>query len=857
MPIINANTLIFDEQAFLWDFLNLFPNLKSEKSLNAAQKKQIKKAVKTGGGVWRSAKINYPFILPLDTGRSESILFLNKLVGTGSAAVDSLSTAQASALVPKIELYKIIPSKSPKEKDKSYKFPFGDVTTLESILSSDQGRGTDGGIVSVTLQDTGKNPATAGLVFSGQINFHFASFESLWKERSVGSGEDKHDLAYVDILDQRSASGRRNKPKNEEVEASANPSNINAGDPKIRLVIGYSIPHDPGNVLGFRQTMVESLRSQQRSFIIKPLDQEMKFGPNGTVDMVFSFAASIEVAATGPRADLLAIDPNHPLVMNLRNTRSNAIRTARSRQNEFTAARAAAQARTEAVSAGEKESGAARDYYTVESKVRAGTYVASPQAKAALRALKQNVKYKKDAVAEARQSFDAAESELQSLSYARILGLIRKTLSEKDQDRIFHIDIKGGVIDEYKELNARALESHADVEEVEREERKEVREKFMKNKEQKLGELYTKIQKTSFTSQPASFAVDMLMDAETKGLKKDLGQKLLPGHYRLSFFYLGDLFNALMRVLYERPTVADKLGKGGKSNAKKLAFIKEDIRLIVGEVAFANPRTGRRSVMNLADIPVSLNYFNAWFFEHVIKSQRKHYSLRAFLGDFCTSFLNNVFSPGNLGAAWSLYRPKQTRIQPIWLPKGGKIDKSWRDENANKRLTFDEIFREFGKSAGGVNEYLVMYINGSENKSLDGDQDANIGNNIPHYFIGAESGPVLDISFSRTKIPGKLESRLADAANHQKGNLVFADRYDAQVKILGNPVLKPGMLIYIDPKAMGLRIRSKRISKKTAYWPADLGIGGYYRIIQVRHFLDSGQFRTELSTISEISTRQL
>ena len=57
MPIINANTLIFDEQAFLWDFLNLFPNLKSEKSLNAKQKEHIKKAVKTGGGVWRSAKI--------------------------------------------------------------------------------------------------------------------------------------------------------------------------------------------------------------------------------------------------------------------------------------------------------------------------------------------------------------------------------------------------------------------------------------------------------------------------------------------------------------------------------------------------------------------------------------------------------------------------------------------------------------------------------------------------------------------------------------------------------------------------------------------------------------------------------
>ena len=311
-----------------------------------------------------------------------------------------------------------------------------------------------------------------------------------------------------------------------------------------------------------------------------------------------------------------------------------------------------------------------------------------------------------------------------------------------------------------------------------------------------------------------------------------------------------------MRVLYERPIRPSKQGTGTKGSTN-LAYLKNDIRLMVGEIAYFDPRRKVRVVQNLADIPVPLHYFNAWFFERVIKQQRNHYSLRAFLGDFCTSFLNNVFSPKHMGPDWALTGVKQARLQPLWQPKGGYLDKTWKKKGASKRISLNNVVEQRGSESGGVNEYLLLYVNGSQRKEPGGLSPDGPGpdDNIPWYMVGKNTGPVLDIKFNRTKIPGKRESMLADSANHMRGNLLFADRYDAEVKILGNPTIKPGMIVFIDTKAMGLGVEPS--SCEDPSWRADLGVGGYYRVIGVNHILDAGQFVTTLTTISEVSTRQL
>ena len=129
--------------------------------------------------------------------------------------------------------------------------------------------------------------------------------------------------------------------------------------------------------------------------------------------------------------------------------------------------------------------------------------------------------------------------------------------------------------------------------------------------------------------------------------------------------------------------------------------------------------------------------------------------------------------------------------------------------------------------------------------------------NVPHYNIGADTGVLLDVKFTKTKIHGKRESMIArmrdDGPEHM--NLIFADRYDAQITVLGNPIFKPGMMVYLDPRSMGLSLGEAQ------HFPpeylADLGIGGYYRVYKVSNQLDSSKFTTELTTISEYSIREI
>jgi len=121
--------------------------------------------------------------------------------------------------------------------------------------------------------------------------------------------------------------------------------------------------------------------------------------------------------------------------------------------------------------------------------------------------------------------------------------------------------------------------------------------------------------------------------------------------------------------------------------------------------------------------------------------------------------------------------------------------------------------------------------------------------------VGGSTGVIKDISFTKTKIPGKRESLIFRSKNdgNTQDNLLFADRYDAKVRLWGNPIFKPGMIIFIDPRSMGLGISTT----SPAAYMTDLGIGGYYRIYKVNNTLDPTKFETELTTVSELSVREI
>jgi hypothetical protein len=156
-----------------------------------------------------------------------------------------------------------------------------------------------------------------------------------------------------------------------------------------------------------------------------------------------------------------------------------------------------------------------------------------------------------------------------------------------------------------------------------------------------------------------------------------------------------------------------------------------------------------------------------------------------------------------------------------------------------------------------------LYTVGSNSDFLakqKGGSAFNISNDIPHYYIGGQKGVLKSVNFSRTQIPGKLEAALSAGGDPTRKNLLFQNKYDAEIEIFGNPVFKPGMLIYLDPRGIGLgSIDTYNTSKSPdgVDFRYDLGIGGYYRVVNVSNDIASGVFTTKITTVAELDLRDM
>jgi len=206
--------------------------------------------------------------------------------------------------------------------------------------------------------------------------------------------------------------------------------------------------------------------------------------------------------------------------------------------------------------------------------------------------------------------------------------------------------------------------------------------------------------------------------------------------------------------------------------------------------------------------------------------------------------------------------------------KNSEMYKYWTRTHDRPKQTFDvdslvASTRARGQSNStnsSINqtEWIHLYTVGSNNDVLANTTNSvrsgfNNFNNIAHIYIGGQQGVLKSVSFSRTQIPGKLEAAL-EAGNDKnaKRNLLFQNKYDATIELYGNPIFKPGMLIWLDPTGIGLG--SVETYGRLRYGDSfryELGIGGYYRIYNVSNELSSGLYVTKLQTTAELDLKDI
>ena len=917
----------FDDQSFLWDFIDKFQNY----GVNVVDDKM-------------EQKYQYENFIQLHD--EDPISLVNKLSADGIDSIMELTTAQASMLIPKIKLYKV---KSHKEKDKKVEilFPFGGHSTLESITNSDLDRGTDAGIVSIDIRDTGFNPANVGIAFEGDIKLHFQSFQSIFMERYVGN----EIISFAELLDQQGATGIIKT----EAAAAAQSKDPGIDAPMIKMVVGWQTPSIPVKKDGIDSPIsiidsgtIEKIEKLTRSYIILPTRNNLKINDDASVTVTINFAARIEGRTLGADADLLNVGNYDPdaaeKIKNLKSQRdklkkdyAKLKKTFRGKYKKIpplskttaifdpdqagaavTSGADTGEAVGEAAGAGMAVLGVAAvasGVGAVGVAAIAGAGALAPAAGEAIggqfdpdaeqlqltnladsrfggdEAKAKDYKTSKAQLEEMKRQYKQLAVQSRQIAYSSFLNRVRN--SPRGTKRLFQVKIPREAYALYEELLTGAKEFF----EKDKQQRKEnKRQNVFDNSFQRLRknskiDIQDKISKS--LNKPGVWS-EMNPNAKLGLTKKDLGNRnqyqkqskyvkrteqwtgiyndsddiRLKDSYVLTYFYLGDLLESVMSMCWDKPinSNSDSSGKNTRDDKR----YREQIRLLSGPFNYVDPDTGKTRNISIADIPVSLEFFNAWFVDRVVKRKIDKYPLRAFLRDLCSRLLNNVLSPKRFGPL-NFNKQIKTRVMPVWRKKGDPISQKWK-ENINYQIGDITRFKasNLANTDSGITTdiepYLFLYVVGSVTDFLNAEYEQDIENNIPHFAVGAENGIVKKIDFSRTKIKYKLESELSKQSGLARGNLLLADQYDSNLTLLGNPAFKPGSLLFIDTKALGLGVTrgkstvgalSGKPIEVEPQWRADLGIGGYYRVVNVAHKINESVFETTLETISEFSYRSL
>lgn len=228
----------------------------------------------------------------------------------------------------------------------------------------------------------------------------------------------------------------------------------------------------------------------------------------------------------------------------------------------------------------------------------------------------------------------------------------------------------------------------------------------------------------------------------------------------------------------------------------------------------------------LADIPIYLNHFHAFFYNKLIKAQVKSMTLM----DFLERLLEYI--GGGLTIALTETKANQEYV-PNVVPisrasKAFKLDPQRRYKDFSLNATSAAYLENQIADAEDHNKLLFVTMRGIEiGREADVKKDSQIG--INHIVVGANKGPLIKVAFSEQNNP------YIKTMNVQEGSSQFPIvKQNANLTLMGCPIFYQSQTIYIDADfaLMGAG--------------RDLGIGGYYAIASVDHNFDGVNFTTEL-----------
>ena len=246
----------------------------------------------------------------------------------------------------------------------------------------------------------------------------------------------------------------------------------------------------------------------------------------------------------------------------------------------------------------------------------------------------------------------------------------------------------------------------------------------------------------------------------------------------------------------------------------------------------------RPKVINLADIPISIDLYQKYVFNKILNQKGEVYSITDFLSDCVSTILPQALGGFAGSAPRVLKNSKQVFASSVFTGK------EVRPSLGSSRVDVDKMqgptLASFSDPSN-ENEYFIIYPEPDAEvpASRSGNKRKDFRDNIYHFQLGKDRGLIKDISFSRINVPFRQEALMTNQIGLYDE---LRMPHNATVRMFGNTLFYPGSVLYIDPFSIGFGDPRDEMSAAR-----DLGLGGYYIVTEVNTAFDNnGSFETVL-----------
>jgi len=258
---------------------------------------------------------------------------------------------------------------------------------------------------------------------------------------------------------------------------------------------------------------------------------------------------------------------------------------------------------------------------------------------------------------------------------------------------------------------------------------------------------------------------------------------------------------------------------------------------------------------DISRIPISFTNFMLWWNNKVVRTQKEVWAFKPFLREVFQQFVGKIIDE---------YDPLHIKYF------GGKADKKvwhnteaainieqvdtpfdithWQYQGARKYdIDADKVLAAKSILAGKptahrtdeFHSYLFIYGQGGR-IYLDCNPRKNMESGIYHFYVGGDGGIMKSIEFNVVPNEMRRTVQVLTAAEDKKNN-PFLEQYDVTIKMRGNNIFRPGVLIYVDLSLIGFGK-----SNQTNTISYEYNLGGYYRIIKTDHQISGDDYVTTI-----------